>query len=226
MDANVSVTSRQYQKLVAKIEGKPQERIMSYLMLRSLKQARYGADNLGHFALASPCYTHFTSPIRRYPDLLVHRILGSLMDGEHAPYAHPLLVALAGRASETERRAADAERELVEWKKVKFMAEHVGDEFAALIISTAKFGFFVELEELFVEGLVPVDSLPGDRYGYHENSRRIVGERTRRQYSMGDRVRVRLDRVNGVERKLEFSVVASDSPARQGGEAHKRRKRK
>ena len=174
-------------------------------MLRSLKQARYSEQNVGHFALAAPSYTHFTSPIRRYPDLIVHRVLGAHLD---AGRYDADMRAIADSSSDTERRAAEAERELVEWKKVKFMIDKVGDEFAALIISTTRFGFFVELEDLFIEGLVPLDTLPGDRYLYHENVRKIIGERSRRQYSIGDHVRVRLDRVDGVEKKLQFSVVA------------------
>ena len=199
--AALSLSSRSYQKLVSKLEGKPEERILNYLMLRSLKQARYSAENLGHFALAASTYTHFTSPIRRYPDLTVHRLIRAQPASS--------LAALAEECSQTERRAAEAERELVEWKKVKFMAERLGEEFKALIISTARFGFFIELEDLFVEGLVPIDSLPGDRYGYHENTRQIVGQRTRRQFAIGDEVRVVLERVDAVERKLHFSLVTN-----------------
>lgn len=205
-ERRLEVTSRQYQKLVAKIEGKPEERILSYLMLRSLKQARYSEENSGHFALAAPTYTHFTSPIRRYPDLMVHRILSASLDGKSAPFSGRQLRAVAADCSFTERRAAEAERELVEWKKLKFMAGRVGEDFAALIIQTAKFGFFVELENLFVEGLVPIDSLPGERFGYHENTRKIVGERSKRVFSIGDQVRVVLDRVDAVEKKLQFSL--------------------
>jgi ribonuclease R len=201
---NPNLTSRSYQKLVQKIEGKPEERILSYLMLRSLKQARYSDQNVGHFALAAPSYTHFTSPIRRYPDLIVHRILGAHLDGKRYEAD---LHAISASSSDTERRAAEAERELVEWKKVKFMMNRVGDEFPALVISTTRFGFFVELEEMFIEGLVPMDTLPGDRYNYHENTRKIIGERSRRQFSIGDQLKVRLDRVDGVEKKLQFSVV-------------------
>src|SRR6202795_1557096 len=139
----VHITPRMYQKLAAKIAGRPEERILSYLMLRSLKQARYSDENLGHFALAATSYTHFTSPIRRYPDLIVHRILGAHLD--HREYKGDVHE-IANHSSETERRAAEAERELVEWKRVKFMVDRGGDEFDALIISPTRFGFFVELQ--------------------------------------------------------------------------------
>lgn len=206
-DDSLAISPRNYQRLVAKIEGKPEERILSYLMLRSLKQARYSAENEGHFALAAASYTHFTSPIRRYPDLIVHRILGASLDGKREIVLPERLQAIAGECSETERRAADAERELVEWKKAKFMEDRVGEQFRGLIISTTRFGFFVELENLFIEGLVPMDTLPGDRYSYHENTRKIIGQRTRRQFSIGDAVEVLLDRVDPIESKLQFSLV-------------------
>jgi ribonuclease R len=214
-EPSLAVSSRHYQRLVERIEGKPEERILSYLMLRSLKQARYSAENVGHFALAAGTYTHFTSPIRRYPDLIVHRVLSSTLPGDRPSALTPgALRTVAEECSQSERRAADAERELVEWKKVKFMAERLGEEFKALIISTTRFGFFVELEELFVEGLVPIETLPGDRYNYRENTRKIVGDRTRREFSIGDQVTVRLDRIEALERKLQFSL-AEPEPRRQ-----------
>jgi ribonuclease R len=208
-DAQVKIASRIYQKLVAKIEGKPEERILSYLMLRSLKQARYSAENAGHFALAAESYTHFTSPIRRYPDLLIHRLLRGWVAEQTE------LSSLAEECSQSERRAADAERELVEWKKVKFMSERVGQDFDGLIISTAKYGLFVELAELFVEGLVPIDTLPGDQYAYHENVRKVIGKRTRREFSIGGKVRVILDRIDANDRKLQFSLLEPERPKKR-----------
>jgi ribonuclease R len=248
----VHITPRMYQKLTEKIAGKPEERILSYLMLRSLKQARYSEENLGHFALAATSYTHFTSPIRRYPDLIVHRILkGALNQSPHsfdrlrtgsvaknatrvgqpqieekaspwskhtragAPAPHerlhgPIPVEelheIAEESSQSERRADDAERELMEWKKVKFMQDRVGEDFDGLVISVMKFGFFVELTDLFVEGLVPLNTLTDDRYTYHENTREIIGQRSRKTYKLGQKIRVLVDRIDPVEKKIQFAV--------------------
>ncbi len=231
---DVHITPRMYQKLTEKIAGKPEERILSYLMLRSLRQARYSEENSGHFALAATSYTHFTSPIRRYPDLIVHRILREVLressgsqkveDHETAspwskrrehhspePLGGPIpldeLHKIAEESSQTERRADEAERELMEWKKVKFMQDRVGDEFDGLIISVTKFGFFVELTDLFIEGLVPLASLEDDRYTYHENTREIIGQRGRKIYSLGQKVRVLVDRIDPVEKKINFALI-------------------
>jgi ribonuclease R len=241
----VHITPRMYQKLTEKIAGKPEERILSFLMLRSLKQARYSEENQGHFALAATTYTHFTSPIRRYPDLIVHRILKEVLqdsssvdlttdDGrlttapspwskrrDHqaekpqaagGPISLDELHDIAEESSRNERRADEAERELMEWKKVKFMQDRVGEDFDGLIISVTKFGFFVELTDLFVEGLVPLDSLDDDRYTYHENTREIIGQRTRKTYRLGQQIRVIVDRIDPVEKKLQFAVYVEPRP--------------
>jgi ribonuclease R len=236
---SIEVTPQMYQRLTAKIAGRPEERILSYLMLRSLKQAKYSADNEGHFALAAPAYTHFTSPIRRYPDLIVHRIVKTLLRegadpfgepeesasasakrfalSKHAPahrdehfeepYPREELAAIAQECSETERRAADAERELIEWKKIQFMADRVGEDFDAMILSVTKYGVFVELTNLYVEGLVPIFTLTDDHYTYREGAREICGQHNGRCYRPGMKVHVLLDRIDRGNRRLQFAIL-------------------
>jgi ribonuclease R len=240
---DIPVTPKMYQRLAHKIAGKPEERILAHLMLRSLKQARYSEKNEGHFALATSHYTHFTSPIRRYPDLIVHRISKALLDAgvsgqvhlapEASPVSHPSeawvglseddLSAIAKECSDNERRAAEAERELMEWKKVKFMQHRIGEDFDAMVMNVAKYGLFVELTDLFIEGLVPLNSLLDDIYTYRENTRQIIGNHSGRRFSIGDRLRVILDRVDEVERRLQFSIL--DAPQIQSQRAGKKKQK-
>ena len=323
----IPVTPQMYQRLVRRISGKPEERILSYLMLRSLKQAKYAEKNEGHFALASPCYTHFTSPIRRYPDLIVHRLVRAMLQRGANPHGGPLLSTdpqpwktelaksqgqrtaslkpaevpaplerrparrakaeiagalpderqrkrkgrigwtgrgadgnpaefavrgqdsqalpavlspdaepssqstepisaaelqdIAAESSQAERRAADAERELIEWKKMKFMADKVGDDFKGLILSVTKFGFFVELDELFIEGLVPLSSLLGDFYSFRDPDRAICGARTGHCFRAGDRVEVVLDRIDRQQRRLQFALLPGSEPKAEPGSLRK-----
>ncbi len=327
---SIAVTPQMYQKLVKKIAGRTEERILSYLMLRSLKQARYAEKNEGHFALASPCYTHFTSPIRRYPDLIVHRLLramlrsgadprgGAVLSTDKQPWeakgpgprvqgpgteestrrktgsssgdghvlrhkenteaehrvpakrsakanragrigwtsdapdegvlieetlngagegtdvssepwtldpgplpTEPLSAAelndIAVESSQAERRAADAERELIEWKKMRFMADKVGDDFKAIILSVTKYGFFVELDEMFVEGMVPLASLVGDHWAFRETDRSICGARTGHCFSAGQRVEVILDCIDRQTRRLQFALLPGTEPVANTG---------
>lgn len=223
VDSINTVPSTAYQKLVAQIEGKPEERIISYLLLRSMKQARYSAENKGHYALAADSYTHFTSPIRRYPDLIVHRLLTAWLLGQEPPYSTEELVELAEHCSMTERRAADAERELVEWKKAKFMNDRVGQEFDGLITNTSRWGCFVELNDLYVEGLIPIESLGKEKFGFEERTRRILGQRSGREFRIGQPVRIMLERVDEMEKRLQFALV--DSPGAAARRASTRRPR-
>ena len=249
------VSSKSYQQLSKQIEGKPEERVLAYAMLRSLQRARYSAQNLGHFGLAAPIYTHFTSPIRRYPDLIVHRVLrallqagdkystGSVSDltdrkarladaqGANAsrtapktrnapkPIAFGELELMAEESSERERAADAAENEIDEWRKAVFMAERVGEEFDGLITNVRDFGFYVELDEFFIEGLVPVASLIDDYYNFDERTHSLKARSGRRKFRLGDRVRVRVDRVNVDRHLVDFSVVES-------GQVQSRKKRR
>jgi ribonuclease R len=244
--SDINITPKHYQRLLQKLTGKPEERIVSYLMLRSLKQARYTAEPLGHFALGFDEYTHFTSPIRRYPDLIVHRILKwavahpddkppsfikPALGAEASLYSQKHLEEIAAETSETERRAATAERELINWKTAQFMEQHLGDEYDGLITSVQKYGCFVELLDIFVEGLLPITALEEAaqaRCVYRESDHAIVavfgGSRGRGAgradsgrrakpaltlaWKLGDRVRVRAERIDPIRRRVEFALAS------------------
>jgi ribonuclease R len=202
---------RHFQKLLDRIHGTPEERPIAFLMLRTMQKARYAPANLGHFGLAAAHYTHFTSPIRRYPDLVVHRVLRALRHGHIDEGVREELEEdlpeIARHTSEMERRADEAERELVQWKKVRFMADKVGDEFDGYVTGVAAFGLFVELVEHFVEGLVHISSMADDYYRFLDTTHTLRGEHTHKVYRLGDRVRVQVVRVDQERRQVDLGLV-------------------
>jgi ribonuclease R len=204
------VKPRHFQKLVEKMRGTPEEKPIAFLMLRTMQKARYDEQNLGHFGLAARSYTHFTSPIRRYPDLIVHRTLREsrhgLMNEDRKEELTDDLPEMARHTSERERRADDAERELVQWKKVRFMADKVGDEFDGYITGVTSFGWFIELIEHFVEGLVHISTMADDYYRFMERVHILRGENTGREYRLGDRVTVQVIKVDMERRQVDLGL--------------------
>jgi len=202
---------RDFQNFVRQLENKPEGRFLAYLMLRSFMQARYCEHNLGHFGLAAKEYTHFTSPIRRYPDLVVHRLLKECLRSEPSPGWRERMTErmpeIAAHTSERERNADEAEREIENIRKIQFMSDKLGDEFEAIVFSVVKQGFQVELLEHFVEGFVPAVTLVDDNYIYKEKTHSFVGERRRRHIKLGSKVRVRLDSADRESCRLSFSLV-------------------
>jgi ribonuclease R len=230
-----SVKPAHFQKLVNKIRGTPEERPIAFLMLRTMQKARYDSMNVGHFGLAAPTYTHFTSPIRRYPDLVVHRLLReqrhTKVTAERTAELEEELPEAGRHTSERERIAADAEREILQWKKVRFMANKVGDVFDGYVTGVAPFGMFVELIDHYVEGLVHVSTMADDYYRYREQQHTLFGENTKKTYRLGDRVRVQIIKVDMERRQIDLGLdevlekvrrdEQSRGPARSGARMKK-----
>ncbi len=224
-------TPLHYQQLLQQIEDRPDAHVIQTMLLRSLSQAVYQPDNEGHFGLHYPAYTHFTSPIRRYPDLLVHRGIRSLIRSKRKvpgvlrvegaepipakrifPYDVPAMATHGVHCSMTERRADDATREVEAWLKCEYLQDHVGDEFDGVIAAVTSFGLFVELVDLYIEGLVHVTALPGDYYNFDQARQRLTGERTGRSFQLGGKVRVQVARVDLDDRKIDLDLIEAAPP--------------
>lgn len=206
-----TVHPRALQSLLEDIKGTKEETVISTVLLRSMKQARYEADSLGHFGLATDFYSHFTSPIRRYPDLIIHRVIREVLEGgamsdQRVEYLAARMSDIARQSSERERVAVDAERETDALKKAEFMLDKVGEEFEGIISSVTNFGIFVELENT-VEGLIRLSDLADDYYHYHDKLHALIGERTSRMFRIGDEVKVRVARVNMSDHTIDFEMV-------------------
>jgi ribonuclease R len=202
--------TRVLQELHERAEGRPEGPLVSTVVLRSMARARYDPENLGHFGLASKAYTHFTSPIRRYPDLALHRVVVRCLVEGKEPYERwsaAYLEETTARSSERERIAQRAERDSVDLKKAEFMRRHLGSEFDGTISGVTSFGFSVLLDRYFVEGLVHVSSLGDDYYVFQPEAYTLTGSRTKRRYRLSDRVRIQVARVSKEERKIDFLLV-------------------
>ena len=234
-------TPDDYQYAIRALQGKQNSQILQIALLRSMQQAVYQAENRGHFGLGYTHYTHFTSPIRRYPDLLVHRLIKSLIHSDREvkevrrfgrprrvsfyPYETETVITQGEHSSFTERRADDAVYEVLEWVKCDYLSERVGDDFNGVISAVTKFGFFVQLEEVLVEGLVHVSTLAGDYYHFETGEQSLVGERTNTSFGLGDLVSVQVARVDVDERKVDLELL-SHSPIRRLRKSKTRDKRK
>lgn len=201
-----------FQGLLQEVKGKPEEKVISTLMLRSMQQARYSPENTGHFGLGAQYYCHFTSPIRRYPDLFIHRVMSELIENEYKFKSDKRVKKLkklasegAKHSSEKEREAQLAERDSVDLKKAEYMSQFIGERFNGVISSVTSFGFFVELDNT-IEGLVRVENIPDDYYIFNERQYSLVGERTNRVFRLGDRVEVILSRADINTRKIDFII--------------------
>ncbi len=202
---------KEFQELLEEVAGKAEERVVNTVILRTMRQAHYSPENEGHFGLSSDCYSHFTSPIRRYPDLMIHRIIKEVLKKgvlkqERREYLEDKLYEIAEHSSIQEREAMDAERETVDLKKTEYMKDKVGEVYKGIISSVASFGIFVELENT-IEGLVHVANLTDDYYHYHEDERAFIGEMTGKTYNLGDEVKVKVDQVNVSEQQIDFKLA-------------------
>ena len=213
LSKNENVTPKKIQRFLKSVEGTPQEELINEQLLRSLKKACYQPENIGHFGLAFSHYTHFTSPIRRYPDLLVHRLLKELKEtrrysAERSKYLQKRLPVIGRLTSERERLADEAEWESIKLKQIEFLKGKLGEVYSGVISGTLPFGFFVRLDQLLAEGLVRLSLLEDDYYIFEEKNKRFVGRHTRKKYRLGDRVKVQLIRVDKEERKIDFRLVS------------------
>jgi ribonuclease R len=212
-----SVAPKEIQSLIEAVEGKPESRVISQVALQTMQQARYSPNNIGHFGLAAPVYCHFTSPIRRYPDLVVHRQLRLLRGDDSAAPAggSEMLAAIAESSSSLERTAERAERELLGWKKVAFIEDKLGQEFDGLVTNVARFGLFVQIVENLVEGLIRVEQLGPEWFDYDAGRFELTGAESGKRFRLGDRLKVRVDRVDRVLQRVDLSIVAGPPSRRR-----------
>ena len=237
LEGGLKPTTKDYATLLEKVKERPDHELIQTMLLRSLSQAVYHADNIGHFGLALEEYAHFTSPIRRYPDLTLHRGIKYLLAKEQGAkrkttdtggyhYSFDEMDLLSNHCSMTERRADDATREVADWLKCEYMQDHVGGEFSGVISSVAGFGLFVRLDDLFIDGLVHISTLENDYYQFDAAKQRLIGENSGMQYRLGDKVRIKVEAVHLENKMVDFSLMGSERKPRRAGKTAKEKTKK
>ncbi len=237
LEGGLKPITKDYAALLEKVKERPDHELIQTMLLRSLSQAVYHADNIGHFGLALEEYAHFTSPIRRYPDLTLHRGIKYLLAKKQGTkrkttetggyrYSFDEMDLLGDHCSMTERRADDATRETADWLKCEYMLDHIGNEFNGVISSVTGFGLFVRLNELFIDGLVHISTLENDYYQFDTTKQRLIGENSGMQYRLGDKVRIRVEAVHLEQKMMDFSLLSSERKARRPGKTTKEKAKK
>ncbi|HHS0403840.1 TPA: ribonuclease R [Haemophilus influenzae] len=237
LEGGLKPTTKDYAALLEKVKERPDHELIQTMLLRSLSQAVYHADNIGHFGLALEEYAHFTSPIRRYPDLTLHRGIKYLLAKEQGAkrkttdtggyhYSFDEMDLLGNHCSMTERRADDATREVADWLKCEYMQDHVGSEFSGVISSVTGFGLFVRLDDLFIDGLVHISTLENDYYQFDAAKQRLIGENSGMQYRLGDKVRIKVEAVHLENKMVDFSLIGSERKPRRAGKTAKEKTKK
>ena len=237
LEGGLKPTTKDYAALLEKVKERPDHELIQTMLLRSLSQAVYHADNIGHFGLALEEYAHFTSPIRRYPDLTLHRGIKYLLAKEQGAkrkttdtggyhYSFDEMDLLGNHCSMTERRADDATREVADWLKCEYMQDHVGGEFSGVISSVTGFGLFVRLDDLFIDGLVHISTLENDYYQFDATKQRLIGENSGMQYRLGDKVRIKVEAVHLENKMVDFSLMGSERKPRRAGKTAKEKAKK
>jgi ribonuclease R len=214
--------ARDYAEVIAKIQGRPDRDLLQTVLLRSLQQARYSPDNLGHFGLAYDAYAHFTSPIRRYPDLLVHRAIRAVLAGE--TYAPGVWAEIGAHCSATERRADEATRDVEQWLKCWFMQDHINQEYEGTVSAVTHFGLFVSLDHIHVEGLVHISELGKDYYHHDPARHQLLGERSGQRWRLGDRIGIKVVRVDLETTKIDFAPIEGQEKLNSKAETTKVKK--
>jgi len=225
----VNPTPLDYMNLVESVKGRPDAHLIQTVLLRSMSQAVYSPDLKGHFGLALDAYAHFTSPIRRYPDLLVHRAIRHCLQGKKAEtfvYGVPDMILMGEQCSANERRADDATRDVVSWLKCEYMMDKIGEEFPGIISAVTSFGFFVELADIYVEGLVHISNLGQDYFHFDPTSHQLKGERTGMNFRLGDSVKIKVARVDLDEKKMDFELVQKQASVKKADDIGKPKKRR